>query len=105
MDAIVTVFVIALQDLPQDHESDHSLWRENQIPWEPPPGPGAPEAQPQVPGKVCDRNKGNKGSRCSAEALSGSRPVSCSIRLLLAGWAPGADPSPLPLPLPLPAEG
>lgn len=101
MAPVVIVVVIIPRDLPQGHGSGHSLWQENQIPWEPLPGPGAPEAPLQVPGKVPNGNKGNKGSRWLVDALSGCRPVSCSIRLLLAGWAPGAPPSSLSLP----AEG
>lgn len=77
---------------PQGHRSGHSLFRRIRSLWDPLRGPGAPEALLPVPGKVCRRNKWNKGSRCWRGALSGCRPVSCLIRLPLAGWAPGTAP-------------
>ena len=63
-DPLLFVVIIMSQDLPPGHKSGHSLLQKNQIPWEPLPGPGAPEARLQVPGKVCNRQLGNKGSRC-----------------------------------------
>lgn len=67
----------------------HSLLQENQIPVGALLCPGAPEAQLQEPGKVCGRNKGNKGPRCSVgrgfvrcPALSGCSGCSWLARLM-----------------------
>lgn len=70
MDAAVLVVVIPEGSL-RVTSLGHSLLQENQIPVGALLCPGAPGAQLQEPGKVCDGNKGNKDSRCAVRALSG----------------------------------
>lgn len=71
MDAAVLVVVVIPEGSLRVTSLGRSLLQENQIPVGALLSPGAPEAQLQEPGKVCGRNKGNKGSRCSVGALSG----------------------------------